>query len=57
MENKKLLKFLNEIEKLDFKNLNHVSSLNRLGVDTGSEWVLAKSFIFTPTPHNRATIG
>ena len=33
MENKKLLKFLNEIEKLDFKNLNFISDLNKFQFD------------------------
>ena len=33
MENKKLLKFLNEIEKLDFNNLNFISDLNKFQFD------------------------
>ena len=33
MSNKKLVKFLKEIEKLDIKNLNHVSSLNKFQFD------------------------
>ena len=33
MENKKLLKFLNEIEKLDFNNLNFIFDLNKFQFD------------------------
>ena len=33
MENKKLLKFLSEIEKLDFNNLNFISDLNKFQFD------------------------
>ena len=33
MSNIKLIKFLKEIEKLDFKNLNHISDLNKFQFD------------------------
>ena len=33
MSNRKLIKFLKEIEKLDFKNLSHVSDLNKFQFD------------------------
>ena len=33
MENKKLLKFLSEIEKLDFNNFNFISDLNKFQFD------------------------
>ena len=31
--NRKLIKFLKEIEKLNFKNLNHISNLNKFQFD------------------------
>ena len=33
MKNKKLLKFLNEIEKLDFKNIQLIFNLNKFQLD------------------------
>ena len=33
MSNRKLIKFLKEIEKLDFKNLNYISDLNKFQFD------------------------